>query len=71
MLRQKFCDAATDALRAKKLESFGYTVDAVELVDPDDTPKNILLRAVLSKKPSEKAKAEYETARKFLYGDKK
>ena len=71
MLRQKFCDAATDALRAKKLESFGYTVDAVELVDPDDTPKNILLRAVLSKKPSEKAKAEYETAIKFLYGDKK
>ena len=71
MLRQKFCDAATDALRAKKLESFGYAVDAVELVDPDDTPKNILLRAVLSKKPSEKAKAEYETARKFLYGDKK
>ena len=71
MLRQKFCDAATDALRAKKLESFGYTVDAVELVDPDDTPKNILLRAVLSNKPSEKAKAEYKAARKFLYGDKK
>ena len=56
MLRQKFCDAATDALRLKKLESYGYSVDAVELVDPDDTPKNILLRAVLTGKPNEKAK---------------
>lgn len=71
MFRQKFCDAATDALRAKKLESFGYTVEAVELVDPDDTPKNILIRAILSGKPSEKAKEEYLAARKFLYGDKK
>lgn len=71
MFRQKFCDAATDALRAKKLESFGYAVEAVELVDPDDTPKNILIRAILSGKPSEKAKEEYLAARRFLYGDKR
>lgn len=70
MLRQKFCDAATDALRAKKLEAEGYSVDAVELVDPDDTPKNILLRAVLRGKPNEAAKKEYLTAYSFLYGKK-
>ena len=73
MLRQKFCDAATDALRLKKLEkleSYGYSVDAVELVDPDDTPKNILLRAVLTGKPNEKAKKEYLAAYGFLYGKK-
>lgn len=70
MLRQKFCDAATDALRLKKLESEGYSVEAVELVDPDDTPKNILLRAVLTGIKDEKAKAEYESIRHFLYGNK-
>ena len=49
MLRQKFCDAATDSLRLKLLQSEGYSTEAVELVDPDDTPKNILLRGVQSK----------------------
>lgn len=71
MLRQKFCDSATDALRAKKLEAEGYSVDAVELVDPDDTPKNILLRAVLRGAPNEAAKEEYLAAYSFLYGTKK
>ncbi len=68
MLRQKLCDAATDALRLKKLEAEGYAVSAVELVDPDDTPKNILLRAVLTHKKSETALAEYERARRYLLG---
>ena len=68
MLRQKLCDAATDALRLKKLEAEGYAVSAVELVDPDDTPKNILLRAVLAHKKNEAALAEYERARAYLLG---
>ncbi len=68
MLRQKFCDAATDSLRLKLLESEGYSTEAVELVDPDDTPKNILLRAVLSGERNTKARAEYEAAYRFLYG---
>ena len=46
MLRQKFCDAATDALRLKYLEAAGYTVAALELIDPEETPKNILLRGL-------------------------
>ena len=42
------------------------------LIDPEDTPKNVLLRAVRSKKldpgqtAAKKAMAEYETAKKFL-----
>ena len=71
MLRQKFCDAATDALRLKKLQSVGYSVEAVELVDPDDTPKNILLRAILTGKESKAALEEYLAVRRFLYGDGK
>ena len=68
MLRQKLCDAATDALRLKKLESEGYSVEAVELVDPDDTPKNILLRAILTRDRDQKALEEYLRARAYLLG---
>lgn len=72
MLRQKLCDAATDALRLKLLEAHGYETAALELIDPEDTPKNILLRAIRSRKfdPShaaaKKAMAEYEAAKAFL-----
>ena len=69
MLRQKLCDAATDALRLKKLEAEGYSVDAVELVDPDDTPKNILLRAVLVREKNASALEEYKRARAYLLGE--
>ncbi|MBE6663941.1 MAG: SAM-dependent methyltransferase [Ruminococcaceae bacterium] len=72
MLRQKMCDALTDALRLMKLESEGYRVDALELIDPEDTPKNILLRAIKKKNyDSQKAaeiKEEYEKTVKFLLG---
>lgn len=75
MLRQKLCDAATDALRLKRLEANNYSCVAVELIDPEETPKNILLRAI--KKPNtpanlKRAKAadqEYEAARRFLLGE--
>ncbi|MBO5271036.1 MAG: methyltransferase, partial [Clostridia bacterium] len=76
MLRQKLCDAATDALRLKLLESEGYRTEALELIDPEETPKNILLRAVRRKgfdKASEEAVAlreEYLAAREFLLGKK-
>jgi hypothetical protein len=43
------CDALTDALRLMKLESEGYSVCALELIDPEDTPKNIMLRAIKKK----------------------
>ncbi|MBP3495485.1 MAG: SAM-dependent methyltransferase [Clostridia bacterium] len=49
MLKQKMCDAMTDALRLMKLEGEGYKVDALELIDPEDTPKNIILRAIKKK----------------------
>ncbi len=72
MLRQKFCDAATDALRLKLLEANGYRTAALELVE--DAPKNIMLRAIKIKGWREdapaalKARCEYDTARAFLLG---
>ena len=74
MLRQKLCDAATDALRLKRLEMNGYDVVALELIDPEETPKNVMLRAIRKKqfrKDSPEAyrlQAEYDAARKFLLG---
>ena len=73
MLRQKLCDAATDAMRLKLLEANGYSTDALELIDPEDTPKNIMLRAIKKgrKDPraDEKAMEEYRQIRKFLMGE--
>ena len=72
MLRQKLCDAATDALRLCHLEAEGYSTAAIELIDPDETPKNIMLRAIRKKnfsKESAKAKQAYErylAAKAFL-----
>ncbi len=73
MLRQKFCDAATDALRLKLLEANGYRTAALELVE--DAPKNIMLRAIKQKDgknshSAKKAREEYETAKAFLLGTK-
>jgi len=74
ILKQKLCDAATDALRLLKLEAEGYKTDATELIDPEDTPKNVMLRAVRRKSFSfdsadAKTKAEkYESTYRFLYG---
>ena len=72
MLRQKFCDAATDALRLKLLEANGYRTAALELVE--DAPKNIMLRAVRIKgfdpnsKSALRSWEEYNSARAFLLG---
>ena len=74
MLRQKLCDAATDALRLCRLEADGYSTSALELIDPDETPKNIMLRAVRKHNfdyNSKEAKAAYERyvkAKEFLCG---
>jgi hypothetical protein len=73
MLRQKLCDAATDAMRLKLLEANGYATEALELIDPEDTPKNIMLRAIKRKRSDKRAEAkamdEYKQIRKYLMGE--
>ena len=66
------CDAATDALRILRLEACGYNCTAMELIDPDDTPKNVLIRAIKRKAIDYKGAAsndaleKYKAAYKFL-----
>lgn len=75
MLRQKLCDAATDALRLLRLEACGYVTSTIELIDPNETPKNIMLRAIRKKNFNENskealiAKENYLSAKKFLCGE--
>lgn len=63
ILKQKLADAATDALRCKVLEIHGYDVTALELIDPEETPKNVLIRGIKRKKINDehiqKLKQEY------------
>ena len=66
MLKQKLCDALTDSLRAKLLEGFGYKVDVIEFIDPDETPKNLLIRAVKTGEINNTALTEYKNAVKEL-----
>lgn len=72
-LANKLCEAVTDSLRLSRLRAAGYTVSALELTDPENTPKNTLLRAVKNGKISEaekaKAKNEYEKTLSFLLGE--
>ena len=72
-LSGKLCEAITDALRLARLKANGYTVMALELTDPENTPKNTLIKAVknakMSEKERQKAKDEYEAMLSFLLGN--
>ena len=71
MLKKKLCDALTDAMRLERLSASGYDATALELTDPDDTPKNILLRAIKKNDGSVAAKENYQKLCESLVGDKK
>jgi hypothetical protein len=46
ILRERFADTLTDALRASLMRLSGYRVDVMQFVDSKHTPRNTLLRAV-------------------------
>lgn len=70
ILKQKLADAATDALRCMVLQIHGYEVAALELIDPEETPKNVLIRGVkrsnINEKRVQELKSEYNTICKTL-----
>ena len=74
-LSQKLCESLTDGLRLLFLAKEGYNATALELTDPDDTPKNTLLRAVRiphfspDSKDAQKRTADYRAALSFLFGE--
>jgi SAM-dependent methyltransferase len=52
ILRERFADTLTDALRASVLRMLGYRVDVIDFVDSRHTPRNTLLRAVRTGGPA-------------------
>ena len=71
-LKNKLSEALTDALRVARLRAHGYSVTVAELTDPENTPKNTLIRAVkknMSEAERSRALGEYQRALDFLLGD--
>lgn len=66
ILRERFADVLTDALRAAILRLVGYRVEVVEFVDSQHTPRNALIRAVRTGVP---APAEVVAAYSSLVAD--
>jgi len=67
LLKERFASLATDALRAEMLTSAGYDTQVLEFVDPEHTPKNIMLRAVKhQRKVDAKRTVEWQVFSKLL-----
>ena len=61
ILRERFADTLTDALRAALLRLHGYRVEVVEFVDSAHTPRNLMLRAARTDAPATaEQRAEYD-----------
>lgn len=65
LLRERFCAMVTDGLRAELLEMVGYRTQILEFIDMEHTPKNLLIRGILTNKKANN-KEEYERLRTFL-----
>lgn len=63
IIKERFCALATDAIRANILECQGYKTQILEFVDFDNTPKNLLIRAV--RRPTT-PKSKIESAKKEI-----
>ena len=68
-LKRSLCDSLTDALRLERLSTLGYDASATELVDPDDTPKNTLIRAIKRKNSARGDINAYNSLVRFLLGE--
>ena len=58
ILKERFADGLTDALRAAILRMVGYRVEVIEFVDSRHTPRNALIRAVRTAVPPPAAAVE-------------
>ena len=62
ILKERFSALATYGIRAALLEAVGYDTQILEFIDMEHTPKNLLIRAVKGKTPSQE---KWEKAEDF------
>lgn len=55
ILHERFCETATDALRAALLDRVGYRTTVGEFIELEHTPRNVLIRAIRRENAAEKA----------------
>ena len=60
IVRERFSALVTDCVRAEILEQAGYTVQILEFIDMEGTPKNLLIRAVLKNHAGKTSQDENE-----------
>ncbi len=68
ILKERFASLTTDAARAQILEMHGYSTQILEFIEPEETPKNLLIRATLgnSQANRDRAKLLYSALKESL-----
>ena len=67
ILKERYSAIVTDAIRANLLQYCGYKTQVMEFIDIDNSPKNLLIRAIYQGgTPNEKIKEEVELLMKQL-----
>jgi SAM-dependent methyltransferase len=68
ILKERFSSLVTDAARVQLLEVLGYQTQIIEFIDVENTPKNLLIRAIKqsSSNKSKQALETYLTFKKML-----
>lgn len=65
IIKDRFTELLTDSLRGLKLEACGYNVAMIEFTSLEHTSKNIMIKAVKTRKKNLEAAQEYEALKRF------
>lgn len=65
IIKEKLSSLITDSVRGNILEIMGYSVQMLEFIDMEHTPKNILIRAFRKNKYNKEAVTEYKAFKTF------
>lgn len=67
IVKERLATLVTDSMRASILEIMGYSVQIVEFIDTEHTPKNLMIRAVYTGQISKRAVEEYLRLKEFWH----